>query len=348
LPPLKVATGGIDNISSSPMGLTDDLEAEVKKKWPELLIKGALGLALFLVAIIWRDALVDVAKRAWSATTKETLGATLGLSLLVVCALGFIALSLRGKLKKARAENQTLAPYPEKLQTASRDNERLTAENARLTGDLKQAREEAAKLQGRIDNPPRKFKFGVDWDKEDIPYCTVHKFPLSNLIRLNRHNLIPSFLCPAGEVIPLRDDQGKLISPADAKRLLHSVPVGPQGESQDIQSSDATRPNEKLEQTLALLNSFSNALPEHRVDTTEAEEYHALLETAQRELNCDLSQFRIPVSAIKSIEIPQSMSFDEWGNPASDYTPEYERFIPSSVFKRKVDALLSFLNQRQL
>jgi hypothetical protein len=329
------------------MGVTDDLEAEVKKKWPELLVKGALALALFLVVIIWRDALSEVAKRVWLATSKEVLGALSGLLLIVICALSFIALSLRDKLKKSRAENQTLAAHPEKLETATRDNERLTAENEQLTKQLKETRDKAAQLQDLIDNPPLVFRFGVYWDKNNVPYCAVHKFPLSNLIRLNIHRLIPSFLCPAGEAIPLRDDVGKLISPVEAKQLLRSVPVGPQSESRDVDPSDSPRPNEKLEQTLALLNSFSNALPEHRVDTSEADEYHALLETAQGELNCDLSEFRIPPSAIKSIEIPQSMSFDEWGNPASDYTPVYERFIPSSVFKRKVDALISYLNRGQ-
>lgn len=114
-----------------------------------------------------------------------------------------------------------------------------------------------------------------------------------------------------------------------------------------IAAQQKPTPNEKLEKTLTLLNSFSSNLPKHRIDVGEADEYHALLETAEQELGCDFSEYRIPPSAIKSIEIPQSMSFDAWGNPTSEYTPKYDRFIPATAFKRKLDALLAFLNQKR-
>jgi hypothetical protein len=103
--------------------------------------------------------------------------------------------------------------------------------------------------------------------------------------------------------------------------------------------------NERLEKTLAILSSYRNALTKHSLDLADADEYHALLENAERELSCNLTQFRIPDSAIKTREIPQSFSVDMFGKTSGD-PYRYEKYIPSFYFQRQIDALLSFLHSR--
>jgi chromosome segregation ATPase len=103
--------------------------------------------------------------------------------------------------------------------------------------------------------------------------------------------------------------------------------------------------SETLKKTLAILNSFRNTLPKHHLDLTDADEYHALLENAQRELSCNLAEFRIPDSAIKTREIAQSSSVDMFGRSSGD-PYRYEKYIPSSYFQRQIDALLSFLESQ--
>lgn len=183
-----------------------------------------------------------------------------------------------------------------------------------------------------------------------VPQSSLDKdLPLGFWTRIGSRP--PGYICMRNAHLIHLQDENRLLTPAEAKQLIRDGATR-QIEGEKSEESTATPAlvsaalNEKLDKALSLLNTFSNSLPEHRVDTSEADEYHALLETAQRELECDLSEYRIPESAIKAIEIPQSMSFDEWGNPASDYTPIYERFIPANVFKRKVDALISYLSER--
>jgi hypothetical protein len=100
--------------------------------------------------------------------------------------------------------------------------------------------------------------------------------------------------------------------------------------------------NAKLEKTLALLKSFLSTLPKHSLDSTDVDEYHSLLEKAQRELSCNLEEFRIPQSAIKTREIAQSTSTDMFGRSYGD-PYRYEKYIPASYFQRQISALLSFL-----
>jgi hypothetical protein len=93
-------------------------------------------------------------------------------------------------------------------------------------------------------------------------------------------------------------------------------------------------------------NPVRDNLPKGRLELSDRDEYHALLDTAQKELGSDLSAYRIPDTAIKSIEIPHSFSVDMFGN-TSGSTHHIERFIPSRAFKSKLDALLAFLNQKR-
>jgi hypothetical protein len=98
---------------------------------------------------------------------------------------------------------------------------------------------------------------------------------------------------------------------------------------------------------LALLKSFHETPPKHSLDSTDVEEYHVLLENLQRELSCNLDEFRIPESAIKTREIPQSFSVDMFGHYYGEpYT--YEQYIPVSYFQRQIGALLSFVESQLL
>jgi len=103
--------------------------------------------------------------------------------------------------------------------------------------------------------------------------------------------------------------------------------------------------SETLGKTLAILSSFRNTLSKHNLDLTDADEYHALLENAQRELSCNLAEFRIPDNAIKTREIAQSFGMDMFGRSSGD-PYRYEKYIPSSYFQRQIDALLSFLESQ--
>jgi DNA-binding PadR family transcriptional regulator len=118
-------------------------------------------------------------------------------------------------------------------------------------------------------------------------------------------------------------------------RLLHSD-----------QQSAITPPNEKLDKTLALLRSFRNNLPKRALDLSDKDEYHSLLATAAKELKCDLDDFRIPDSAIKSRKIAQSFSMDMFG---TTYGEPYriEHYIPPDAFKRQLDALINFLDRKR-
>ena len=136
------------------------------------------------------------------------------------------------------------------------------------------------------------------------------------------------------EVAILKDDLRE--AKAENKRLTDEI--------NNLKQSE-TLPNEKLEKTLALLNSFRNALPKHNMDTSDIDEYHSLLDSAQSGLGRDLSEFRIPPSAIKNRAIAQSVSYDMFGHRSGD-PYRYEKYIPSASVQRKLEGLLLFLKSQ--
>jgi hypothetical protein len=169
------------------------------------------------------------------------------------------------------------------------------------------------------------------------------------LIRLNLYRNTPAFLCQAGHAIPLRDDEGNLLSPVEAKRRLQAA-ANPHIENQRPKEliekpSAAILLNETLEQTLTLLNSFRDNLPESEVDMNDVAEYHRLLNTAASELRCDLREFRIPNTAIKSRDVLTGLSQSPTGEHDASF--ETQQYVTTQAFKRKLDGLLDFLNRKQ-
>ena len=162
----------------------------------------------------------------------------------------------------------------------------------------------------------------------DIP----KEIPISAVLKEKVEALEVENASLKAEVASLKDDLRH--AKAESKRL-----------KEEIDNILKQPSNEKLEKTLALLNSFRSTLPKHSLDSTDMDEYHALLENAQRELSCDLAEFRIPQSAIKTREIAQSVSVDMFGHSSGD-PYRYEQYIPSSYFQRQIDALLSFLKSQ--
>lgn len=113
-------------------------------------------------------------------------------------------------------------------------------------------------------------------------------------------------------------------------------------------SRDITRAakDEKLNETINLLTHMRNNLPMGRLEISDMDEYHALLDSAQNESGCDLSDYRIPKTAIKSIEIPLTHSYDMFGQRYGD-PYRIERFIPSHALRSKLDALLNFFDEKR-
>jgi hypothetical protein len=132
------------------------------------------------------------------------------------------------------------------------------------------------------------------------------------------------------EVAILKDDKRKL--EAENKRLKN--------EKESFTHTDDL--HESVVKTLVLLNSFRNNLPKHSVDGSEINEYHELLSTVEDRLGCDLSEFHIPVAAIKYRVVSQSVSFDEWGNTSQKNIPT-EEYCLTTTFKWKLDGVIHFI-----
>lgn len=92
----------------------------------------------------------------------------------------------------------------------------------------------------------------------------------------------------------------------------------------------------------ALLKSFKGNLPKGNIDLNHVEDYHSYLTSLQEIIRVDLSEFRIPKSAIKERAIPHSVSVDEWGNVyGTPYT--YHPYCDGDAFRRHLDAVLQFI-----
>ena len=160
------------------------------------------------------------------------------------------------------------------------------------------------------------------------------EIPISAVLREKVETLEVENASLKTEVATLKDDLRE--AKAKNKRL--------QGEIDNIHRQPS---NERLEKTLALLNSFRNTLPKHSLESTDVDEYHMLLENAQRDLSCNLAAFRRPQSATKTREIAQTVSIDIFGHSSGD-PYRYEHYIPSSYFQRQIDALFSFLESQSM
>jgi hypothetical protein len=127
--------------------------------------------------------------------------------------------------------------------------------------------------------------------------------------------------------------------------LLHgNNPYSLSPEGKEYLLKTLYRRNEKVDQTILVLRSYRNNLSERALDRSDVDEYHSRLETLQEELGRDLSNFRIPPSAIKSRDIPQSFGMDMFGTTYGE--PYYtEHYIPAATFKTYLDALIDHLDE---
>lgn len=280
------------------MKLFSEIATTLQKRKAETII--ALGgiLLTLLVAVIWWGWLYGIAARTGAVIPRRVLGAAIIVLIILLATCVTFAVHYARELRTVHALN--------------------------------------IKLKDTLDNPPRTFRFGVYWDNDGVPYCIDHNLPLSQTIYLNLyHNRC--FLCSGGHVVPLTDENGRVLSPTEARERIQS----PNKETQGILSSSPT--SEKLDKTIALLRAFRDGLPTHEMRDSDRSEYHALLLTAQLELKQNLDEFQVPQSAFKSRNIPNTVSYDMNGRPSnSPFTVEY--FIPPEVFKRKIGGLLRYLD----
>jgi hypothetical protein len=328
---LVVSSFALSSQTHTPMSLdstVSEVEATVKKKRPEYIIGVWILLIASLCGVIFWGYLYGLLERTGEVIPRRVLGVTI--VLLLVLWLSFLILTvhyyrkLRASLTKHLELQNELTPLKSELQTKSASLEKAGQENRQLKEQIEQL-ETASKTL---------LKFGVFWDENLQPYCPVHTtIPLSNWIHLHRNS---GYMCPInGHMISLRDDNGHRLTPREARNLLRPVTTNPQPKAQ----------NEKLEIRLELLNSFRDNLPKYEMDESDLAEYHSHLETIEKELNCDLTEFRIPPSAIKSREIPLTVTYMH-GQPMSD-PYDYEQYIPPEVFKRKLDAVISHLDKKR-
>jgi hypothetical protein len=294
-----------------------DLPKVVADTTASELTKKAIALLLPLLLALVSALVPQVRDRILPALPKLLLAVLVGISLSLNLALLFYVLWLRKQRGRTQAE-------------------------------LKQAQDEAGRLQDLIDNPPKFFRFGVYWDKDLTPYCPDHKdLPLGHWTRIG--NRPPGYLCPRNAHLIHLQDEESLLTPVEAKQLLRSVPVGPQSESLSIKPPAGTASNDTLEKTVALIKAFRDNLPEHELGISDEIEYHALLQAAERELNCDLSEFKIPEEAVRFRPKSKIQSFDEYGELVrGEGPPTYEQYFPVAIFQRKLDGLINFLDRRRV
>ena len=91
----------------------------------------------------------------------------------------------------------------------------------------------------------------------------------------------------------------------------------------------------------ALLSGLKLNLPVGDVELNHVEDFHSLLTELQEQVGTDLSEFRIPPSAIKTRAIPLTVSY-VFGQPQSE-PYEYQPYCDEKVFKKQVDAVLIFV-----
>lgn len=175
---------------------------------------------------------------------KPLLAALIGISLSLNLALFFYILRLRKQRRLAQAR-------------------------------LVETQTENARLQDEIDNPPLKFIFGVYWDRHGTPFCPVHQTtPLGNWLSRLGSQRNPGYMCPVGaHLVPLKDDAGRLVTPADAKRqLLPTAQLESGGGSEPDTPEDST--DELDADSLRLLRIIAN--PNYEKDEDAIIQYMSL------------------------------------------------------------------------
>lgn len=182
----------------------------IKEKIEDNITTVVFGLIASLFLVIWQAVPSEVWAQIGKAIPKRALAALIGLLLIGFVTTIAYAYSLHRRLKQTNKSSGELETSTLQSKTESE------AEIARLKTD---SQAEIAKLQDQIDNPPFKFMFGVYWDRQ-TPYCPKHRdLPLNNWARVGNQR---GFLCLDGHLVQLRNDEGSLLTPVEAKQLLSS------------------------------------------------------------------------------------------------------------------------------
>lgn len=374
--------------------LTDDLENEVKTKWPSLLLTGVLVLLGLLAVIIWREALSETAQRVWSGASKSLLGALLAVLSIVVCALIVITLRLHSAKRKAAptfikrltvkwdikthephcphclAELAQLpSPFPNTnygyfkcipckhaYLLIDEKGERLTLEAARAlvfptTTPPKLKPNESSNVPSNVVSQPPPLP---EYVPDDIAtemlryiYYADPPDPVNDLARVlnidplqvehRMDKLTQDDYLEYNHYEYMRSQSGYSLTAKGKEFLVNHEPPTPKKE--------LSAANEKLDTALLKLKAFRSNLTDRDMDISDMDEYHSLLDTAQTELQCDLSEFRIPPSAIKTREIPGTVAY-MFGQHVSG-SHDCEQYILPEVFKRQLDALIPHIEKKR-
>lgn len=281
---------------------------KLKEKIEERITTAVFVLVTFLCVAIWQAVPFEAWAQIGKVIPKRALAALIGLLLIGFVTTIAYAYSLHQKLKQTEKQLSEIKAVPP---------------------------------------PPKKIpKFGLLWDENLEPYCPAHTdVHLGNWVNLS--NRLAGYMCPINvHLVTPKDDNGHSLTPIEAKQRLHSAASGIQTEietSKQLDQPSDTALNEKLMKTISLLTSFRDNLPKRELSESDRIEYHALLNTAQSELKCDLSEFEISSGAFKQ-RIVGPVSFDQWGTPLN--SPPIESYIPPDIFRRKLDALLLYLEKQ--
>jgi hypothetical protein len=164
------------------MDVTTPILAKWKEKWPEYFLTGLAGLVALLLTTIWLEVGATIWERVSTAISNKVLLASLGLAIVVICLLTAYIFHQRRVAKFLQTEIENFKSAPK----------------------------------------PKRPRFNVIWDENAEPFCPVHQdVHLGNWIEYMANHRIASYHCPAsGHYVPLKDDDGRYLTPKEAKALL--------------------------------------------------------------------------------------------------------------------------------
>lgn len=84
--------------------------------------------------------------------------------------------------------------------------------------ELAQKEEHANYLRHQIElRTSMEFRFNAYWNQSLTPHCPSCKTPMGNWISIGNQT---GFRCSCGNLVPLKTDSGRLITPSEAKDIL--------------------------------------------------------------------------------------------------------------------------------
>lgn len=212
-----------------------------------------------------------------------------------------------------------------------------------------------AALTGRRINPNDRRAFGVLWDSDLNPLCPVCGTSLTpstkNLIYPIDpfNNSIPPpkpvpHCLKCGEVLPLYDDDGRLLTLAEAKKRLSEKKAEPETKALGAQKAEQ-RPDpesDKLNNAIARLHALIDRVPEDDIEEKYVNIYHQTLTDIERETRRDMARFRIPPDELRTRIT--SYGAPRIGNrPGAKPTYSKERYCDRAIFLIAIDNAINSL-----